>query len=75
MAMHLFLALLLSLLVTATSNSQVWNASSQQRLVSFPTSTNPSASDTSQHSDDNKALINNSSNTTNEAVSLLYVIQ
>ena len=66
--MHLFFALLLSLLVTATSNSQIWNASSQQRPLSFPTSTNTNASDTNQHSDDNKALINNSSNTTLQAV-------
>ena len=69
--MHLFLALLLSLLVTATSNSQAWNASSQQRLVSFPSSTNTNASDTNQHSDNSKelnALKNSSSNTTLQTV-------
>ena len=76
--MHLFLALLLSLLVTATSNSAAWNASSQQRLESFPSSTNTNASDTSQHSDDSKglnALKNSSSNTTLQTANAISLRQ
>ena len=75
MATHLFLALFLSLLVTATSNLQAWNTSSQQRLVSFPNSINTNGSDTSDDSKGLNVLKNSSSNTTLQAVNAISLRQ
>ena len=73
MTVHLLLALFIYtlLLGTANSDSQAWNASNQQRLVSFSGGAN--ISKTSQKSVD--VLKNSSSNTTLQAVDAISLRQ